>query len=163
MNRNDNDRAAPSHGRNGGTSSVAESRVSVSRKNSLLRDMLFPLYSIEQFLWVLFFCVVTYLVSLLIGDWRIVIAGYAGGSIALTTMAPARLKFSASALPLFYDLLEKMHFTRDPNSTRYRYRRWLAFRNSYLDVRCGDETIEVDGPMSTLKVIASVLERRMRN
>jgi hypothetical protein len=153
----------PCDSNNGVNKSGSDAKATVARKSPLLRDLLFPIYSVEQLLWVLFFCVVTYFVSLAVGDWRYVFAGYAGGSLALTSIAPARLKAPASALQFLYETLEKMHFIKDADSTRYRYRRWLAFRNSYLDVRCNGEMVEVDGPMSTLKVIASVLNRRRRS
>jgi hypothetical protein len=135
--------------------------ATISRKSSLFRDILFPIYSVEQLLWVLLFCVLTYFISIYFGDWHLVLFGYVGGSLSLTTMAPAKLRFRASALPLFYDLLKEMHFTKDPNSTRFRYHlRWLVFRNSSLELRCNDETAEVDGPMSTLRFIAAILNRR---
>ncbi|MBU6298482.1 MAG: hypothetical protein KGJ79_18755 [Alphaproteobacteria bacterium] len=141
---------------------TGECSARVSRKNPFLRDLLFPFYSIEQFVTLCLLCAVAYVVSTLFKpDIAVALVGWAGGSISLTTVAPARLHFQVSQFPQFVDILERMKFVREPDEKTWRYKwRWIVWRNSVLVIERHEHVVVVNGPMSTLAFIVRLMRRR---
>ena len=134
--------------------------ATVTRTNSLLRDIIFPFYSFDQFLVLAVLCAAVYVIDLFVGHDPVVVAvAWVAGSAQLTTVAPARLTFPASWLPALYAILDRMHFRKEPDGFRFRYRRWIAWQNSSLELHHQNGMVEVDGPMSTLVFVARQLNK----
>ena len=142
----------------------AESGATVVRKNPLLRDIIFPFCSVDQFIWLFLLCAAVYLLAFVFmgRDWGVVVAAWGCGSLSLTTVAPGKLTFSATAFPEFLRTMERMRFIQIGDGIRWTYNRpsWLKWRNSDLIVHRAGQSIIIDGPISTLTYLSYQLKNR---
>lgn len=132
------------------------------RRGSLVRDILFPFYTLDQIGFVAAFLAAGLGVLALFGDPAaavVLVCAYFGATGVLFTTAPGVLSGPGSARLRVETCLRRWNF--QPVGGRDRWTApipgWLKWSNSNICIRQADDQLEVTGPLSTLHFLARTL------
>jgi hypothetical protein len=127
----------------------------LERLRPLWVDLLFPFHTKSQAALLFSGALLAYAFVALVlprdGALVAAFAGWVGGSLQLTTVAPARVRFPVSAKSDLFENLRRMHFISTDGEKRWTYNRpaWMKWPNSDVIVSL-DKELVIQGPLSTL-------------
>lgn len=141
---------------------MSENRIEVRRTGSIIRDILFPFRSVEQF----FFGLVVALAGYYFGShadndpWGYAFVAWAGGSAMLTITAPAKLIAPAPLYSSILYFIEKNMKYKEVSKGEWQFDapRWMRWGNSNLLAFRDHGKIIITGPLSSLKYIQLMLK-----
>jgi hypothetical protein len=122
------------------------------------RDILFPIYSLSQFLFLLALCLVGFCIAALNHASPIFffICAWVGGSVSLWAAAPGVLSVPETHILEVEELLRQRNFKISPDGRVWAQKSipaWLQWENSDIVVELHHEVTILKGPLSTLRAL----------